>query len=268
MRSRRNRHQDGPPDGQAASDCLGSRLQNLRCLRGTTQLALAEALDIGQTALSHLERRDDILLSSLAAYIEALGGNLHIAATFPNADPLKLLGNAVWMPVADAPQNASSDQLCLPSILGPEQLPPSRDIVFSVHPTHASKILAGTKTVELRRRFTAGIKPGTLALIYTTRPTSALTGFAKIQDVQCLALHDLWRKHQSAACLERDAFKSYFSGLRCGYAIILNSARSLTQPVGLSELRERFGFEPPQSYQYASPHMRGLVEHEWSQTPH
>jgi len=42
----------------------------------------------------------------------------------------------------------------------------------------------------------------------------------------------------------------------------------LTKPVGLSELRKRFGFEPPQSYQYASPHMRGLVEHEWSQTPH
>jgi predicted transcriptional regulator len=267
MRSRLNRPQGGRPGTRTLPDFLGSRLQNLRCLRGVTQLALAEALHIGQPALSYLERRDDILVSSLAAYIEALGGNLHIAVTFPNGDPVKLIGNGNWMPVADALRDLSGNHLCLPSVLSPEQPPPSRDVVFSIHPTHASKILAGTKTVELRRRFTAGIKPGTLALIYTTRPTSALTGFAKIQDVQCLALPDLWRQHQSAACLERGDFETYFSGLRHGFAIVLNSARPLAQPVGLSELRKRFGFEPPQSYQYASPHMRGLVEHDRSQTP-
>ena len=110
-----------------------------------------------------------------------------------------------------------------------------------------------------------GVKPGTLALIYTTSPTSALTGFAKIQDVECLSLSDLWKKHQFAACLEKNDFETYFSGLDCGYAIVLNSAKALSRPVALPELRERFGFEPPQSYQYAAPYMRGLVEHERSQ---
>jgi hypothetical protein len=70
----------------------------------------------------------------------------------------------------------------LPSILGPKQLPPSRDVIFSIRPPHAEKILDGTKTVELRRRFTGDVRLGTLALIYTTSPTSALTGFARIQD--------------------------------------------------------------------------------------
>jgi predicted transcriptional regulator/transcriptional regulator with XRE-family HTH domain len=253
-------------------DNLGLRLHNLRCLQGTTQLSLAEQLGVGQTALSHMERRDDILLSTLRAYIEALGGRLHVAATFPNADPVSLLGDASWQPATDKTNavlgTASEHQLCLPSILGPEQLPPSRDVIFSIRPTHASKILDGTKTVELRRRFTGGIRPGTLALIYTTSPTSALTGFARIQEVQRLAVPDLWQRHRAAACLRKGDFEAYFSGLERGYAIVLTSAKPLSRPVGLPELRERFGFEPPQSYQYASPNMRGLVEHDWPQASH
>jgi predicted transcriptional regulator len=249
-------------------DSLGLRLHNLRCLQGTTQLSLAEQLGVGQTALSHMERRDDILLSTLRAYIEALGGRLHVAATFPNGDSVPLIGDASWQPAIVAPGMAGEYQLSLPSILGPKQLPPSRDVIFSIRPTHASKILDGTKTVELRRRFTGGIRPGTLALIYTTSPTSALTGFAWIQEVQRLAVPDLWETHRAAACLRKGDFEAYFSGLERGYAIVLTSAKPLSRPVGLPELRERFGFEPPQSYQYASPNMRGLVEHDWPQASH
>ena len=267
MRSRRHKV-EAEPAAPAPSEGLGPRLRDLRCLRDTTQLALAEAMDIGQTALSHLEHREDLLLSSIMDYVKALGGCLHIAATFTNGDPVKLLGDLDWIPSVAAGPDATNDQLCLPSILGPEQRPPpSRDVVFSIRPNHASKILDGTKTVELRRRFTVGVKPGTLALIYTTSPTSALTGFARIQDVQCLALNDLWKKHRSAACLDKGDFETYFSGLKRGYAIVLNSAKALPRPVALPELRKRFGFEPPQSYQYASSNMRGLVEYERPQAP-
>ncbi len=223
-------------------------------------------MDIGQTALSHLERRDDLLLSSVIDYVTALGGCLHIAATFPNGDPVKLLGDADWVPTVTAVPDTTDDQLCLPSILGPELRPPSRDVVFSICPTHASRNFYGTKTVELRRRFTVGVKPGTLALIYTTSPTSALTGFAKIQDVQCLALNELWKKHRSAACLKKGDFETYFSGVNRGYAIVLNSAKALSHPVALPGTSRALRFcEPPQSYQYASPHMRGLVDYGWPQ---
>ena len=255
----------------SSADGVGVRLRALRCQRDVTQLSLAEKMEIGQTALSHLERRDDLLLSSVAAYVTALGGELHIAATFPNARPVHLFGPPEWVPAIKAIEDMPCGQMSLPSILGPEQTRPARDerdVVFSIRPPHAEKILEGTKTVELRRRFTVDIKPGTLALIYTTSPTSALTGFAKIQGVQCLSLGDLWRKHRSAACLEKRDFETYFTGLERGYAIILDSAMALKRPVGLTELRSRFGFEPPQSYQYASPRMRGLVEHGRSQTPH
>lgn len=250
-------------------DSFGPRLQDLRCHQGMTQLALAEQMGIGQTALSHLERRGDVLLSTLRAYIEALGGRLHVAATFAEGNPVSLIGDANWQPAttaADAGNGPTGEQqFCLPSILGPKQLPPSRDVIFSIRPPHAEKILDGTKTVELRRRFTGDVRPGTLALIYTTSPTCALTGFARIQDVQRLALPDLWAKHRTAACLRKGDFEAYFSGVDRGYAIILTSATPFRHPVGLPELRKRFGFEPPQSYQYASPQMRGLVERDRTQ---
>lgn len=248
-------------DGGNQLDSLGLRLKNLRQLQNTTQLSLAKQLGIGQTALSHMEGRDDILLSTLNAYVEALGGQLHVAATFSNAETVPLIGDSRWHlreePSAAEPNNR--DQLSLPHILGPAQLPPSRDVIFSIRPVHAEKILDGSKTVELRRRFTGGVKPGTLALIYSTSPTSALTGSARIKEIQRLSVSELWEKHRSAVCLRKREFEDYFFGLDRGYAIVLTSAKPLNRPVGLPELRERFGFEPPQSYQYIRPHMRALV---------
>jgi len=243
-------------------DSLGLRLQNVRLLQNTTQSTLAKLLGISQTALSHMERRDDILLSTLSAYVEALGGQLHVAATFPDAEAVPLVGDSRWHlreePSASPEQN-DRDQLTLPHILGPAQLPPSRDVILSIRPVHAEKILDGSKTVELRRRFPSEVRPGTLALIYSTSPTSALTGTARIQDVQRLAVPDLWKKHRSGACLHKREFEDYFAGLDSGYAIVLTSAKPLPRPVGLPELRERFGFEPPQSYQYIRRHMRTLA---------
>jgi len=248
--------------GSNEFDSLGLRLQNVRLLRNTTQSTLARLLGVSQTALSHMERRDEILLSTLNAYVQALGGQLHVAATFPDAEAIPLVGDARWHlreePSASPEQN-DHDQLILPYILGPAQLPPSRDVILSIRPVHAEKILDGIKTVELRRRFTGGIRPGTVALIYSTSPRSALTGSARIKEVQRLAVPELWERHCSTACLQKREFEDYFSGLASGYAIVLTSAKPLLRPVGLPELRQRFGFEAPQSYQYIPPHMRALV---------
>ena len=211
-----------------------------------------------------MEKREDLRLSTVAGVIESLGGTLHIAASFPDSDPIMLVGGAAWKSVdgkvVPTRIDRNQDQLFLPDILGHEQPPASRDVVFSIKPTYAEKILDGRKTVELRRRFADSIMPGTLALIYTTSPTSALTGFARIRAVERLKLSDLWNAHHKAACLKQSDFESYFSGVDRGYAIMLTAAKPFRHPVRLTELRERFGFEPPQSYQYATPQMCDLVE--------
>ncbi len=58
-------------------------LRELRRARAMTQKAVGEALNVNQPAVARLERRADMHVSSLRAYIEALGGRLTIVAEFP-----------------------------------------------------------------------------------------------------------------------------------------------------------------------------------------
>lgn len=263
MRSRQRKAQDTP------FAALGPQLEHLRLRRGISQVQLAEAMGLGQSALSHLERRTDILVSTLIEYADSLGGLLTIEVKFRDGETVKLIEGGRPLATAGVTDPVEPDrQMALPNILGPEHQRPSRDVLFSIRPAHAEKIFKGDKTVELRRRFASAVTPGTLALIYSTSPTSALTGSAKIKAVQCLDLTTLWKTHRIGACLGKNDFEAYFSGLERGYAIVLDAARPLDRPVSLTELRERFGFEPPQSYQYVSPSIRGLVENERPQASH
>lgn len=61
-------------------------LQELRHARELTQATLAEAMGCGQDEISKLERRADMLVSTLRRYVEAMGGRLDIVATFPDGE--------------------------------------------------------------------------------------------------------------------------------------------------------------------------------------
>ena len=62
-------------------------LQELRQqVSGITQTELAELMEVTQGAISQLESRHDVLLSKLAEYVHALGGDLELVARFPEAD--------------------------------------------------------------------------------------------------------------------------------------------------------------------------------------
>ncbi len=72
---------------QSARTLLDLTLQELRQNVATlNQDDLAEILNVTQGYVSRLERQDDMLLSRLYAYVEALGGDLEIRAKFPNQE--------------------------------------------------------------------------------------------------------------------------------------------------------------------------------------
>jgi DNA-binding XRE family transcriptional regulator len=58
-------------------------LEQLRAARQLTQTDLAQVLGVNQSAVSKLEKRTDMYLSTLRSYIEAMGGTLDIQAVFP-----------------------------------------------------------------------------------------------------------------------------------------------------------------------------------------
>lgn len=59
-------------------------LAELRKAFDVSQEDLAKVLDVKQANVSKIERREDMLLSTLAAYVQAMGGHLEIVAHFPD----------------------------------------------------------------------------------------------------------------------------------------------------------------------------------------
>ena len=51
-----------------------------------TQVELAEFLELTRGAIAQIDGRQDVLLSKLAKYIHALGGDLELVARFPDSD--------------------------------------------------------------------------------------------------------------------------------------------------------------------------------------
>ena len=69
-------------------------LQELRQARKLTQARMAKVLGISQDGVSRLEKRSDLLLSTLRKSVEAMGGNLSLVAEFPDREPVVLSGIA------------------------------------------------------------------------------------------------------------------------------------------------------------------------------
>jgi transcriptional regulator with XRE-family HTH domain len=67
-------------------------LQDLRKAREFTQIRMAELLNMRQENVSRLERRADLLLSTLQSYISAMGGELSLVVEFKDRPPVKILG--------------------------------------------------------------------------------------------------------------------------------------------------------------------------------
>jgi transcriptional regulator with XRE-family HTH domain len=87
------------PDHQAEIAAEAERLRaeyltlkDLRKARELTQVQLAELLGQNQVSIAKLEKRTDILLSTLRRYVEAMGGRLDLVVAFPDRPPVYLDG--------------------------------------------------------------------------------------------------------------------------------------------------------------------------------
>lgn len=67
-------------------------LRDLRLALRKTQKDLGDTLHINQDGISRLEKRSDMLLSTLNKYVSALGGTLTITAEFPNRPAVTIHG--------------------------------------------------------------------------------------------------------------------------------------------------------------------------------
>jgi DNA-binding XRE family transcriptional regulator len=87
------------PDRRARIEAEADRLhaeyltlQDLRKAKELTQVQLAETLGIRQATVAQMEKRGDLMLSTLRSYVEAMGGHLRLVVDFPDRPPVSLEG--------------------------------------------------------------------------------------------------------------------------------------------------------------------------------
>lgn len=81
-------------------------LRDLRRAHRLTQARVGESLGVGQEGVSRLEKRSDLLLSTLRSYVEAMGGHLQLIAEFPHRPPVVLSGLAAMEGAVPQPRRA------------------------------------------------------------------------------------------------------------------------------------------------------------------
>lgn len=122
-------------------------------------------------------------------------------------------------------------------------------MLLSVHPRFAAAILAGEKTVEVRRQRVA-VPPGTAVLLYATAPEMALVGTVRVTGVHVAPPGEVWSAHGAATGISRAEFDTYMTGAARASGLTLTDPVALDEPVPLSALRASGPFHPPQSYRY------------------
>jgi len=66
------------------------QLGALRAAQDVTRAEIADRLNVSQANISRIEHEDDLYLSTLRSYVEALGGELDVTARFPDGRVVKI----------------------------------------------------------------------------------------------------------------------------------------------------------------------------------
>jgi DNA-binding transcriptional regulator YiaG len=77
-------------DAKVKASLKAMPLAEIRKAIGTTQPELSARFGSGQSSVSKVENAADMYLTTLRKYIEALGGELHLTASFPDGRSIEI----------------------------------------------------------------------------------------------------------------------------------------------------------------------------------
>lgn len=124
-----------------------------------------------------------------------------------------------------------------------------RVVLLSVRPRFVDAILAGTKSIELRRTRIHAL-PGTLVMLYSSSPSRSVQGTAVIERIESGSPEVIWDHSRGRVGVSRQEFTEYFDGASAAFALHLRDIAPLQHPFPLQLMRSRTGLEPPQSFRY------------------
>jgi len=110
-------------------------------------------------------------------------------------------------------------------------------------------LLAGTKTIEFRRRGPGRTAVGRPVLLYASSPLSSLVGHGIMLGCSRAKPSELWERYADQGGIAEQDFRAYFTGAIFGEALELQCS-PLSQEVTLEALRDRYGWRPPMSWSW------------------
>jgi predicted transcriptional regulator len=125
------------------------------------------------------------------------------------------------------------------------------DLLVSMKPQYAERILSGAKIIEIRKKF-SDRWVGCKAVLYSSSPQQALVGEATVRSVSSGAPEEIWAKFQTGLGCTSSEFSAYVGPAQIVSAIELDDVFPYREPVSLSQISHLLGLEedlrPPQSY--------------------
>jgi predicted transcriptional regulator len=123
------------------------------------------------------------------------------------------------------------------------------DVLLSVKPKYAERLLAGSKLVEIRRKFSKKWL-GRKAVLYASKPQGALVGEATIHSITRGRPADIWSRFETRIGGSWEEFEGYVASADEVSAIELCDVRPYRAPVPLDQVEYLLKEElrPPQSY--------------------
>jgi predicted transcriptional regulator len=133
-------------------------------------------------------------------------------------------------------------------------------LFLSIRPQFVTKIFAGEKRVELRRR-KPRLQDGDVVAIYATSPRCELVGLARVAGIRQDTPGSLWKSVKADAAVDRHQYDSYFEGSQRAIGIVLEHPVAFKKPAPLEHLRHAWpGFRPPQGFCYLTPQQATLID--------
>lgn len=114
--------------------------------------------------------------------------------------------------------------------------------LMSIKPKYAELILAGKKTVEIRKTRINACQGDTI-VIYATKPKGRIVGYFTIEEVLWTETDKLWKSIGHCTCLSHDEYTKYAAEKKMMCGISISSAVAV-DGTPMEQMRMRV----PQSY--------------------
>jgi predicted transcriptional regulator/GNAT superfamily N-acetyltransferase len=129
------------------------------------------------------------------------------------------------------------------------------DLVLSVRPKFAQKIVSGIKRIEIRRRFPNKWE-GASVLLYASSPACQFVGEALIERVVTKPVDDIWAECKRDLGCTHDQFMAYCHGAKQVAALVLSQVKRFKKPIKKADIQGLIGrnLSSPQSYSKIDTH--------------